>query len=78
MIKNFFSLFLIFIALSFNIKAQYISEVIEYTPAPGQFINKSPWGLPDDHNPDVSRRDGRVGRGDARPLGAAMVQRQRD
>lgn len=44
MIKNFFSLFLIFIALSFNIKAQYIAEVIEYTPAPGQFINKAPWG----------------------------------
>jgi len=27
-------------------KAQYISEVLEYTPAPGQFINSSPWGCP--------------------------------
>ena len=24
----------------------YIAEVIEYKPAPGQFINKEPWGLP--------------------------------
>ena len=29
----------------FTAKAQYISEIIEYTPAPGQFINISP-GLP--------------------------------
>jgi hypothetical protein len=27
-------------------QAQYISEVMEYTPAPGQFINTSPWGQP--------------------------------
>ncbi len=26
--------------------AQYISEVIEYKPAPGQLINESPWGTP--------------------------------
>ena len=26
--------------------AQYISEVMEYRPAPGQFINTSPWGFP--------------------------------
>jgi len=25
-------------------KAQYISRVLEYTPAPGQHINSSPWG----------------------------------
>ncbi len=25
---------------------RYISEVLEYQPAPGQFINKTPWGLP--------------------------------
>ncbi len=29
-----------------SLDAQYISEVISYTPAPGQFINASPWGLP--------------------------------
>lgn len=26
--------------------AQYISEVLSYTPAPGQFINSVPWGTP--------------------------------
>lgn len=25
----------------------YIHEVLEYTPAPGQLINKGPWGLPE-------------------------------
>ena len=25
----------------------FISEVLEYKPAPGQFINKAPWGLPE-------------------------------
>ena len=30
-----------------TLEAQYISEVISYTPAPGQFINESPWGLPE-------------------------------
>jgi len=28
------------------IQAQYISEVLEYKPAPGQFINSIPWGQP--------------------------------
>jgi len=27
-------------------EAQYISEVLEYTPAPGQLINEAPWGTP--------------------------------
>ena len=48
------------------VQAQFISEVLEYTPAPGQFINKSPWGLADDHNPDVSivgRLDGAMSLG---------------
>ena len=25
----------------------YVSEIIEYHPAPGQFINKGPWGIPE-------------------------------
>ncbi len=29
-----------------SIEAQYISEVVEYSPAPGQFTNSSPWGTP--------------------------------
>lgn len=27
-------------------EAQYIDEVVEYTPAPGQLINLAPWGTP--------------------------------
>ena len=27
-------------------KAQYISQVMEYRPAPGQLINEVPWGTP--------------------------------
>ena len=27
-------------------EVRYIFEVLEYKPAPGQFINKEPWGLP--------------------------------
>lgn len=37
-----------------SLKAQYISEVLEYKPAPGQFINSAPWGMPETDNPDVS------------------------
>ncbi|MDG5800604.1 T9SS type A sorting domain-containing protein [Marinilabiliaceae bacterium ANBcel2] len=28
-------------------KSNFISEVLEFVPAPGQFINKSPWGTPE-------------------------------
>ena len=27
-------------------EAQYISQVVEYVPAPGQFTNTEPWGSP--------------------------------
>jgi hypothetical protein len=30
----------------FETKAQYISELLDYTPAPGQLINVFPWGTP--------------------------------
>jgi len=29
-----------------GLEAQYITEVMEYRPAPGQFINSLPWGCP--------------------------------
>lgn len=48
------------------LQAQFISEVLEFTPAPGQFINKGPWGMPDNHNTDVSivgRLDGAMSLG---------------
>ncbi len=38
--------------------AQYISEVFEYAPAPGQFINTSPWGTPMSSNSIVGEMNG--------------------
>ncbi len=43
---NFIVLFLI----SQITNAQYISEVLEYKPAPGQFTNSAPWGVPASSN----------------------------
>jgi len=40
---NIVVLFLLSVGVA---KAQYISEVLSYTPAPGQFINSTPWGTP--------------------------------
>lgn len=43
--------FIMFFAVSVNVaNAQFISEVLEYNPAPGQFINSSPWGVPNSAN----------------------------
>lgn len=39
-------IFIVLILAPFWLQAQYIHEVLEYRPAPGQFINKEPWGLP--------------------------------
>lgn len=33
-----------------SVQAQYIHQVYEYTPAPGQYINSSPWGVPESAN----------------------------
>ncbi len=52
MAKTLYFSCLLFLAIP--LPAQYISEVLEYKPAPGQFINAAPWGMPDDNNPDVS------------------------
>jgi hypothetical protein len=32
--------------VSYSSKAQYIAEVLDYTPAPGQLVNVAPWGTP--------------------------------
>lgn len=37
---------ILFLFISLPLSAQYISEVLEYTPAPGQFINDATWGSP--------------------------------
>lgn len=42
--RLFYFIGLFFVAQIIN--AQYISEVLEYKPAPGQFTNSAPWGVP--------------------------------
>ena len=44
--KNLLKILFVVIFTSGGVKAQYISEVLEYKPAPGQFINSSPHGIP--------------------------------
>ena len=38
------TIWIILILGNLDLGAQYISEVLEYTPAPGQHINSAPWG----------------------------------
>lgn len=38
------TIWIILILGSLDLGAQYISEVLEYHPAPGQYINSTPWG----------------------------------
>jgi len=57
---TFFSVFLL---ISLFANAQFIAEVLEYTPAPGQWVNESPWGVPSSAsagtpNSIVGRTDG--------------------
>jgi len=44
-------------------KAQYISNVIEYVPAPGQYINTAPWGVPSAANSLIGNIDGTLNLG---------------
>jgi hypothetical protein len=37
---------LLLVSVPVKSQVQYIHEVLEYTPAPGQFMNKEPWGHP--------------------------------
>ncbi len=39
-----------FILLNLTVKSQFISEVLEYKPAPSQYLNSAPWGMPDSIN----------------------------
>ena len=45
------------------LQAQYISEVLEYTPAPGQYINETPWGTPASAQTLVGGLDGTLSLG---------------
>ncbi|MEA1875067.1 MAG: T9SS type A sorting domain-containing protein [Bacteroidota bacterium] len=44
-------------------KAQYISNVIEYVPAPGQYINTAPWGVPASANSLIGGIEGSLNLG---------------
>jgi len=46
------SALLLFMLLTVSLpgRSQYISEVLEYKPAPGQLINSVPWGVPSSAN----------------------------
>ncbi len=55
---------LIFCLLCIGVaRAQYISEVLEYRPAPGQFINSVPWGTPQSASTLVGGINGSVSLG---------------
>lgn len=45
---------IILLFLSISAQAQYIAEVLEYTPAPGQWVNEAPWGVPSSASPDAT------------------------
>jgi hypothetical protein len=59
--KNF--IYLILILVLPEAGAQYISEVLEYRPAPGQFTNTAPWGSPVARESITGRRDGSMSLG---------------
>ncbi len=44
-------------------QSQYISEILEYKPAPGQLINTSPWGMPESANSIVGTVTGKLNLG---------------
>ena len=53
----------------------FISEVFEYKPAPGQFINKAPWGLPESAQSIIGSLNGSLSLG---AYGGYMVFRFED
>jgi hypothetical protein len=66
--RRYVIIFCLFVLNLKSFHAQYIVEVPEYRPAPGQFINTAPWGIPDAGNPDaptsiIGRLDGAMSLG---------------
>lgn len=60
---NKYIYFILLLISGVSIKAQYITKVIEYSPAPGQFINLSPWGTPSSANSIVGGVNGTLNLG---------------
>lgn len=53
----------IFILSAISTRAQYISKIWEYKPAPGQFINSAPWGCPYSANTLIGGTNGTLSLG---------------
>ncbi|PLX19241.1 MAG: hypothetical protein C0599_11090 [Salinivirgaceae bacterium] len=54
---------LIVLGLSITGKPQYITNVLEYNPAPGQLINEAPWGTPSAAQSIIGGIDGHLSLG---------------
>ncbi len=61
--KNQILIVVTLFAFTTLLEAQYISEVLEYKPAPGQFINSAPWGVPASANSLVGKITGTMSLG---------------
>lgn len=64
--KGFLKIFLIIIFITFSsitLRSQYIYEVLEYCPAPGQYINTHPWGVPSSANSIIGGINGSLNLG---------------
>lgn len=62
MSKRFIFILLVLVSLK-QAQAQFISEVLEYKPAPGQFINTEAWGMPSSANSLVGGMNGALSLG---------------
>lgn len=61
--KNYLLYILGFSPVLTSLHAQYISEVIEYVPAPSQYMNAPPWGTPSSARSIIGKLDGHVSLG---------------
>ncbi|MCF8367269.1 MAG: T9SS type A sorting domain-containing protein [Bacteroidales bacterium] len=56
--NKFFTIILLILFTATTVTGQYISEVLEYKPAPGQLINTVPWGAPGSANSIIGSIEG--------------------
>lgn len=61
--KRFTVILTLIAAWSGLLQAQYISQVFEYKPAPGQLINAEPWGTPSSVNSIIGGENGSLSLG---------------
>ncbi|MDZ7744100.1 MAG: T9SS type A sorting domain-containing protein [Bacteroidota bacterium] len=61
--KQYILLLAMLLVFAASIRGQYISEVLEYKPAPGQHINNENWGIPSSANSIVGGLEGKLSLG---------------